>query len=92
MCIDFIDLNKVYPKDNYPLLQIDLLIDSTSRHELLSFMDTFLGYNQISLHESDQEKTTFMTNKDLYCYRVMPYELKNVRATYQRPVNKMFRE
>lgn len=44
------------------------------------------------MHESDQEKTGFMTDTDLYCYRVMPFGLKNAGATYQRLVNKMFRE
>jgi hypothetical protein len=45
MCVDFTNLNKACPKDNYPFPWIDLLIDSTSRHELLSFMDAFSGYN-----------------------------------------------
>ena len=68
MCVNFTHLNKACPKDNYPLPRIDLLIDSTFGHELLSFMDAFLDYNQISMHESDQEKTAFMTDKDLYYY------------------------
>jgi hypothetical protein len=92
ICVDFTDLNKACPKDNYPLSRIDLLVDSTFGHELLSFMDAFSGYNQISMHESNQEKIAFMTNKDLYCYKVMPFGLKNTGATYQRLVNKMFRE
>jgi hypothetical protein len=92
MCIDSTDLNKACLKDNYPLPRIDFLVDSTFGHELLSFMDAFLGYNQISMHESDKEKTTFMTDKDLFCYRVMPFELKNAGATHLRLVNKMFCE
>jgi hypothetical protein len=63
---DFIDLNKACSKDNFPLPQIDLLVDSTSGHEILSFMDVFLGYNQTSMHEGDQEKTTFITDQGLY--------------------------
>jgi hypothetical protein len=55
-------------------------------------MDAFSGYNQISMHESDQEKTAFMTDKDLYCYKVMPFGLKNMEVTYQRLVKKMFHE
>ena len=47
MCIDFMDLNRAYPKDSYPLPRIDTLVDSTVRHQLLSFMDAFSGYNQI---------------------------------------------
>lgn len=47
MCIDFIDLNKACPKDNYFLSRIDQLVDATSRHELLTFMDAFSSNNQI---------------------------------------------
>jgi len=50
-------------------------------------MDTFSGYNQIQMLEEDQEKTTFIINQGLYCYRVMPFEMKNVEATYRRLVN-----
>ena len=62
MCVDFTDLNKACPKDNYPLPQIDTLVDSTARHQLLSFMDAFLGYNQIKMEETNQEKTSFVTS------------------------------
>jgi len=90
MCIDFTDLNKACPKDNFPLPRIDLLVDSTSGHQLLSFMDAFSGYNQIQMVEVDQKKTSFITDRGLYCYKVMPFGLKNAGATYQRLVNKMF--
>ena len=53
MCVDFTDLNKACLKDSYPLLQVDILVDSTARHQLLSFMDAFSGYNQIKLNEAD---------------------------------------
>ena len=45
MCVDFRDLNKASPKDDFPLPHIDVLVDNTARHALLSFMDGFLGYN-----------------------------------------------
>ena len=90
MCVDFTDLNRACPKDSYPLPRIDTLVDSTARHKLLSFMDAFLGYNQIKMKEEDQEKTSFVTNQGLFCYKVMPFELKNAGATYQRLINKMF--
>ena len=82
MCIDFTDLNKAYPKDNFPLPRIDQLVDSTAEHKLLTFMDAFSGYNQIKMAEENQEKTAFITSKGLYCYNVMPFELKNAKATY----------
>ena len=45
MCVDFTDLNKACPKDSCPLLRVDVLVDSTTRHQLLSFMDAFSRYN-----------------------------------------------
>ena len=90
MCVDFTDLNKACPKDSYPLPRIDQLVDSTAGHQLLSFMDAFSGYNQIRMDEADQEKTSFITSQELFCYKVMPFGLKNVGATYQRLVNHMF--
>ena len=90
MCVDFTELNKACPNDNFPLPRIDLLIDSTAGHQLLSFMDAFFGYNQIKLDEADQEKTLFITSQGLFCYKVMPFGLKNAGATYQRLVNRMF--
>ena len=90
MCVDFMDLNRACPKDNYPLPRIDTLVDSTARHELLSFMDAFSRYNQIKMNEDDQERTSFVTSQGLFCYKVMPFGLKNTGATYQRLMNKMF--
>lgn len=53
ICVDFMDLNQVCPKDSFPLPRIDLLVDSTSGHELLNFMDTSSGYNQIKMDPVD---------------------------------------
>ena len=77
MCMDFMDLSKTCPKDSFPLPRINQLVDSIAGHKLLTFMDEFLGYNQIKMVEEDQEKTTFITSQGLYCYKVMPYGLKN---------------
>ena len=72
MCVDFTDLNKACPKDSYPLPRVDVLVDSTAKHQLLSFMDAFSGYNQIRMQEDDQKKTSFVTNQGLFYYKVMP--------------------
>ena len=77
MCVDFTDLNRACPKDNFPLLSIDPLVYASAGHCILSFMDAFLGYNQIMIDPSDQEKTTFITEEGLYYYKVMPFGLKN---------------
>ena len=87
LCIDFTDINRTCLKDNFPLPQIDLNVDAIAGHELLSFMDAFSGYNQISMDPDDQEKTSFVTGQGIYCYHVMPFGLKNAGATYQRLVN-----
>ena len=92
LCIDFTDINRACPKDSFPLPRIDLIVDATAGHELLNFMDTFSGYNQISMDLDDREKTSFVTAQGTYCYRVMPFGLKNAGATYQRLVNRMFQK
>ena len=62
MCVDFTDLNKACPKDSFPLPMIDQLVNSTTRHKLLSFMDAFSRYNQILMDEDDQEKKLLVTS------------------------------
>ena len=69
---------------------IFLLVDAMARHELLSFIDAFSGYNQILMHPDDQEKIAFITERGTFYYKVMPFGLKNAGATYQRLVHKMF--
>ncbi|XP_077215660.1 uncharacterized protein LOC143850288 [Tasmannia lanceolata] len=81
MCVD---LNKASPKDNFPLPHIDILVDNTAGHALLSFMDGFSGYNQIKMAPEDMIKTAFITEWGTYCYKVMSFGLKNAGATYQR--------
>ena len=61
MCVDFRDLNKASPKDDFPLPHINVLLDNTVGHALLSFMDGFSGYNQIKMAQEDTEKTSFIT-------------------------------
>ncbi|XP_013629770.1 PREDICTED: uncharacterized protein LOC106335718 [Brassica oleracea var. oleracea] len=90
VCVDFTYLNKACPKDSYPLPSIDHLVESTAGNEMLTFMDAFSGYNQIMMHPDDREKTAFITDRGTYCYKVMPFGLKNAGETYQRLVNKMF--
>ena len=92
LCIDFTDVNRACPKDSFLLPRINLIVDATIIHELLSFMDAFFDYNQISMDPDDQEKTSFVTGQGTYCYRVMPFGLKKTTATYQRLVNRMFQK
>jgi len=89
MWVDFTDLNKACPKDSYPLPSIDALVDSASGCKMLSFLDAFSGYNQIKMHPCDESKTAFMTEMCCYCYKVIPFGLKNAGATYQRLMDKV---
>ena len=82
MFVNVTDLNRACLKDSYSLPHIDLLVDSTARYQLLSFMDAFSSYNQIRLDEANQEKTSFITSQGLFCYKIMPFGLKKAGATY----------
>ena len=82
MCVDFQDLNKASPKDDFPLPYIALLL----------VMDGFFAYNQIKMAREDMEKTSFITPWGTYCYKVMPFGLKNARATYQHAVTTLLHD
>lgn len=88
--MDYTDLNARCPKDPYPLPRIDQLIDATAGHLMLSFMDAFSSYNQIKLAPEDMEKTSFITHRGVYCYKVMLFEFISAWATDQRMMNKIF--
>ena len=90
MYIDFTDLNKVCPKNPFPMPKIDQLVDATIGHPRMSFLDAFQGYHQIPLASNDQEKTVFVTPVGNYHYKVMPFGLKNAGSTYQRMMTRMF--
>ncbi|KAL6315401.1 hypothetical protein AAG906_000512 [Vitis piasezkii] len=79
VCVDYTNLNNACPKDSFPLPR------------MLSFLDAFSGYHQIPMSPADEEKTAFITLHDLYCYKVMPFGLKNTGATYQRLMTKIFK-
>ena len=91
VCIDYTNLNNACLKDSFPLSHIDQIVDSTAEQELLFFLDAFFEYHQIPMALVDEEKTAFITSHELYCYKVMPFELKNADATYQRLITKIFR-
>ena len=90
VCVDFIDLNRARPKDPFPMLKIDQLMDATYRHRRMSFLDAFQGYHQIALATEDQEKTAFISSNANYHYTVMLFGLKNAGAMYQWMMTRMF--
>ena len=83
-------LNKACPKDPFPLPRIDQIVDSTSGCETLYFLDAYSGYHQITMKESDQLTTSFITPFGSFSYILMPFRLKNAGATYQRCMLKCF--
>lgn len=86
VCIDFTNLN------NGKLPKINRLVDSATGHEIMSFLDAYSGYYQISFFRSDQECTNLISTMGFYYYKVMPFGLKNAGTSYQRLITKMFRE
>ena len=83
MCIDYTGLNKACPKDLFPLPHIVQVVDSTSGCETLCFLDVYSRYHQITMKESDQLMTSFITPFGSFCYVTMSIGLKNMGATYQ---------
>jgi len=86
MCVDYTNLNKHCPKDLFGLPRIDEVVDSMAECELLSFLDCYSGYHQISVNKDDEIKISFITPFGAYCYTTMSFGLKNARATYQRAI------
>jgi hypothetical protein len=84
MCIDFTNLNKACPKDNFPLPQIDKIVDSAAGCEVMSLLDCFSGYHQIYMKEEDKASTSFITPFGTYCFIRMPEGLKNAGSTFSR--------
>ena len=91
MCIDFTNLNQPCPKDCYPLPDINKMVDSTAGFEYMSSLDTMSHYHQIPMDRSNEEKTSFITEDGTYCYRAIPFGLKNAGVIYQRLMNKIFK-
>jgi hypothetical protein len=94
VCMDFRDLNRATPKDEYPMPVAETLINTAARHKILSFMDGNAGYNQIFMAPEDIHKTAFRVPGavGLFEYVVMTFRLRNAGATYQRAMNYIFHD
>jgi hypothetical protein len=84
MCIDFTDLNKCCPKDNFPLTRIDQIVDTAAGSETMALLDYFSVYHQIWLCKDDEKKTSFITPFGPYCYLRVPEDLCNAGPTFCR--------
>ena len=92
VCVDFRDLNKASPNDDFSLPHIDMLVDSIVDHLILSFMDKFSRYIHILMAPKDMEKTSLIIEWGTYCYTVMSFGLKNAGTTYQRATTTIFHD
>jgi hypothetical protein len=90
--VDFRDLNRATPKDEYPMPVVETLINAAAGHKILSFMDSNAGYNKIFMAPEDIHKTAFRVPRavGLLEYVVMTFGLKNADTTYQRAMNYIF--
>ena len=91
-CVDFHNLNKACPKDEFPMPNIDLLVDSAAGSSMFSFMNGYSGYNQIRMAAKDVEKIAFRTPIGNFYYTVIPFGQKNAGATYQRTMTAIFHD
>jgi hypothetical protein len=92
VCVDYQDINKSFPKDNYPMPFIDQIIDNCAGSVIFSFMDGFSGYNQIEILPADQHKTAFIYPWGTFAYRKLPFGLKNAAPTFQWAMSYAFHD
>ncbi|KAI5323281.1 hypothetical protein L3X38_032353 [Prunus dulcis] len=94
ICVDYRNLKEASPKDEYPMPMADMLVDGDAHNQMLSFMDSNAGYNQIMVAEEDIHKMAFMCPEHIgaFEYTVMPFGLRNAGATYRRAMNSVFHD
>jgi hypothetical protein len=92
VCVDYRDINKACPKDNFPTPFVDQIVDDCAGSEIFSLMDGFSGYNQINIAPEDQHKTSFICPWGTFAYRKLPFSLKNAGSTFQRFMSYAFHD
>jgi hypothetical protein len=92
ICADFRKLNKATKKEPYPLPFFDELLNIVAGFESYSFLHEYLGYHQISIAPEDRYKTTFVIDWGAFVWMVILFGVKNGPPTFQRIVNRTFRE
>jgi hypothetical protein len=90
LCVGFRNLNMSSKKDNYPLPNMEHILQRVIGASMISMIDGFCGYNQISVMPEDREKIAFTTPWGTFMYAKMPFGLMNARATFQRAMDMAF--
>jgi hypothetical protein len=91
-CINFKALNKVTPKDKYPLPLIDDCVQQLSGKPFVSLFDCASGYWQVKLHPTSTKYTAFITPFGTYEFTVLPFGLTNAPALFSRLMEKIFED
>ncbi|GKA25573.1 reverse transcriptase domain-containing protein [Tanacetum coccineum] len=90
LSVDFTDINKACPKEHHSLPMIEQKVKDLHQDRLKCFLDAYKRNNQIHIAEKDEEKIAFYTREGVFCYRRLPFSLKNAGVTYQRLIDKVF--
>jgi hypothetical protein len=92
VCVDYRDINKACPKENFPTPFIDQIVDDCASSEIFSLMDGFSGYNKINIAPEDQHKMAFICPWGTFAYKKLPFSLKNSSATFQHAMSYAFHD
>jgi hypothetical protein len=92
VCVDYRDINKACPKENFPTPFVDQIVDDCTGSEIFSLMDGFSRYIQINIVLKDQHKNTFICPWGTFAYRKLPFGLKNAGANFQRVMSYAFHD
>nr|GEV45257.1 reverse transcriptase domain-containing protein [Tanacetum cinerariifolium] len=90
LCVDFTDINKACLKDHHPLPATDQKMEDLYKFGLKCFLDAYKGYHQIHMAKGDEEKISFFTREGVFCYKRLPFGLKNAGGTYHKLIDKVF--
>lgn len=90
-CVDYRKPNSVTKADAFPIPRLEDCIDQVGQAQYVTKVDLLKGYFHVPLTERASEILAFVTHNGLYRFRVLPFVMKNVPATFQRLMNSVAR-